>query len=231
MSSPLGRRLLLRLKGRHFMKKTKVLLLLVLAAILLCGCRTSVYYSDDLPVYPGTKWNMTPMEAIKALGLSEGDFKVEADDSAETSTEEGTVPTYAFSVPKAELFGAEAKVTFLFLSYTEGYYGLASVVAVYPEDADMEAVYDRMKKELGTPAMDASEESGMAYWDSKAQLMDYLPEGTVSEELLTLYSGQPAVRVFWNEKASLLYASSAAEGSNHLVVFDGYLVRHLQSQG
>lgn len=210
------------------MKRIRFPVLLLILALLVCGCSPrSVYHSGDRIVYPGTEWNMTPWEAITALGLDDGDFTVESTDSDMNPTD-GTVPSYTFSVENTQVFGADAKVCFTFLCYAGDDFGLSSIVVIYPDETDMTRVRAQMEASLGSPTGGNVEDSHLLTWDSEDTLDKYLPDG-LSAEMRAIYEGQPTVRVFWNTQASLLYYLADEVGESKMVVFDCYLTRFLQN--
>ena len=152
------------------MKKNTLLCILVSFVFLFLSCTANTPESEPYTLsYPGTRWGMTPEEAFKALKPDESDF-VE-----ERTFETSVAPVYVM-VLYTTLFGAEAQTTFEFYDFSgNGHYQLDEIIAVFPQNADMDSVKNAMVSNYGMPT---SEDLSLVKltWESVGQLQDFLSE-------------------------------------------------------
>lgn len=134
----------------------KIFAVILMLALLLSGCRVVApdeLISDnpaELLEFPGLQWNMSPEAIIEALNLQDEDLMEVPADEVRENCYEIRVKGEALS----ELFGENVDLAaFTCYDYYEGEnqgrYGLGSVDVIYEQDADMEAVREKLTERYG----------------------------------------------------------------------------------
>lgn len=124
------------------MKIKQLILVLGLAILVLCvtACASTPQVDDvTMLEIPGIKWNSTPEEVKKKLGLTTDQILVDAQGEGSDYMD-----IWLLTATKIPFFGEDvAQAQFLFVKYT-GYnhFGLESVRIYYPDEVDMAAVRD-----------------------------------------------------------------------------------------
>lgn len=134
----------------------KIFAVILMLALLLSGCRVVApdeLISDnpaELLEFPGLQWNMSPEAIIEALNLQDEDLMEVPADEVRENCYEIRVKGEALG----ELFGEDVALA-AFSCYdfyegeNQGRYGLGSVDVIYEQDADMEAVREKLTERYG----------------------------------------------------------------------------------
>ena len=203
---------------------------------------------------PGVKWNMTPEEVKKNLGLTADQILV---DTKGQSSE--LMDTWVLTVTEVPFFGEEvAQAQFQFVKYA-GYdkYGLDSVRIYYPDEVDMAEVRDtligiygegnsigitrchisngKVHSSVDDKLHASSIPDALLYcWESSSKGTDVLPKA-VQEEIIAIYSAPDFdnfadrdVVLEYLEKNPLvtLYCTDSA-GEGNLSADDLYTCNHV----
>lgn len=199
------------------MKKSSFTVALIVAMFLLlfAGCTHSAepITPESALAFPGTQWNMTPEQLIKALCLKKGEYQVFEIPYGKSDDASGPEGIYGIHVTDMEVFGKNGQVGFRFLDFTgSGNYGLVYIVVEYPEDTDMKAVKDAMIKAYGEPSPYDSAHNGTDYrkhvtfWNSEVTEYDVLSQKqiqTLPEISLASLQRRPLAHVFWSDETEL----------------------------
>ena len=111
---------------------------IVVLACLISGCAVDTTKIDPaMPMYPGLSWSMSPGEVVEALELDVSEYTIQSD---------------LLTVTSPDCFGVPAEKLVIQFSMTdENSYTILQMGIVYPDDADMDAVYRELCELYGTP--------------------------------------------------------------------------------
>lgn len=126
------------------MRIKRITFALGLLILILCftACTKALQVGDVAMLeFPGLKWNATPEEVKKNLGLTTDQILVDAQGNGSEHMD-----TWVLTATDVSFFGEQVvQAQFCFVKYT-GYdkFGLESVRIYYPDEADMATIRDAM---------------------------------------------------------------------------------------
>lgn len=133
----------------------KLIVILLVLSLLLCGCAGGQDYDPKLLEYPGLHWGMGFEEVQKVLGFTDGDIVEKKLD--QLNPERPEVPAWhRYTLENVQIFGfPTAQVELRFHEYTGHGLGLAEMVVYFPdghggtEATDLDALYDVLREHYG----------------------------------------------------------------------------------